>query len=80
MFAALTVVFFQLTAWFLKPCRMDAEAPLVRTLLQLLILAVALWVAIEALGLRDPDPDVSHRVRNEPAEDELTLRGSAPFC
>jgi hypothetical protein len=36
----------------------DARAYLVGRLLRILVLAVALWVAIEALDLRGPDPEV----------------------
>jgi hypothetical protein len=59
---------------------MDADAQLIGKLLRLLVLAVALWVAIEALDLRGPDPEVPRHVLNEPAEHELGPRGCAPFC
>ena len=59
---------------------MDADAQLIGKLLRLLVLAVALWVAIEALDLRGPDPKVPRHVLNEPAEQELGPRGCAPFC
>ncbi len=59
---------------------MDADAQLIGKLLRLLVLAVALWMAIEALDLRGPDPEVPRHVLNEPAEHELGPRGCAPFC
>jgi hypothetical protein len=59
---------------------MDADAHLIGKLFRLLVLAVALWVAIEALDLGGPDPEVPRHVLNEPAEHELGPRGCAPFC
>src|SRR5260370_8291121 len=41
---------------------MDARAQLVLRLLRVLVLASALWVAIEMLDLRGPDPDVPPHV------------------
>jgi len=60
--------------------RMDSRAQLVGHLLRILVLAFALWVAIEMLDLRGPDPDVPRHVLNEPAEHDLGPRGCAPFC
>ena len=37
---------------------MDERAQLVLRLLRVLVLAFGLWVAIEMLDLRGPDPDV----------------------
>jgi hypothetical protein len=53
----------------------DTRAQLVGRLLRILVLAFALWVAIEALDLRGPDPDVPRHVLNEPAEHELGSPG-----
>lgn len=56
------------------------RAKLVGQLLRILVLAFALWVAIEMLDLRGPDPDVPRHVLNEPVEHELGPRGCGPFC
>jgi len=46
----------------------DARADLVGRLLRILVLALALWVAIEALDLRGPDPEVLRHVLEAPSE------------
>ena len=46
----------------------DARAQLVGRLLRILVLAFALWVAIEALDLRGPDPEVPRHVVDNPTE------------
>ncbi len=46
----------------------DARAYLVGRLLRILVLALALWVAIEALDLRGPDPEVLRHVLEAPSE------------
>jgi hypothetical protein len=62
----------------------DARAYLVGRLLRILVLAFALWLAIETLDLRGPDPDVPRYVL-EPAEHELGSQsvrpviGAAPY-
>ena len=58
----------------------DARAYLVGRLLRILVLAVALWVAIEALDLRGPDPEVPRHVVDDPTEHAPGPRGCAPFC
>ncbi len=59
---------------------MGARAQLVGQLLRILVLGFALWVAIEMLDLRGPDPEVRRHVLNEPAEHDLGPRSCAPFC
>ena len=59
---------------------MDARAHLVGQLLRILVLGFALWVAIEMLDLRGPDPDVPRHVLDGPAEHELGPKGCGPFC
>jgi hypothetical protein len=59
---------------------MDARAQLVGQLLRILVLAFALWVAIEALNLRGPDPEVPRHVVDNPTEHAPGPRGCAPFC
>ncbi len=58
----------------------DARAYLVGRLLRILVLAFALWVAIEALDLRGPDPEVPRHVVDNPTEHAPGPRGCAPFC
>ena len=58
----------------------DTRAGLVGRLLRLLVLAVALWVAIDALDLRGPDPEVPRYVLDQPSEHELRTPGCGPFC
>ena len=58
----------------------DARAYLVGRLLRILVLAVALWVAIEALDLRGPDPEVPRHVVDDPTEHAPGPRVCAPFC
>jgi hypothetical protein len=59
----------------------DARAYLVGRLLRILVLALALWVAIEALDLRGPDPEVPRHVLEAPSEDALGPKGcGAAFC
>jgi hypothetical protein len=45
-----------------------------------LILTVGLWVAIEALDLQGPDPEVPRHVLNGPAEPEPGPQGCTSFC
>ncbi len=59
---------------------MDADAQLIGKLLRLLVLAVALWVAIDALDLQGPDPEVPRHVLEVPSEDELGPKGCGAFC
>jgi hypothetical protein len=59
---------------------MDADAQLIGKLLRLLVLAVALWVAIEALDLRGPDPEVPRHVLEVRSERELGPKGCGAFC
>jgi hypothetical protein len=59
---------------------MAARAQLVGQLLRILVLAFALWVAIEALDLRGPDPEVPRHVVDNPTEHAPDPRGCAPFC
>ena len=56
----------------------DARAQLVGRLLRILVLAFALWVAIEALDLRGPE--VPRHVVDNPTELPPDPRGCAPFC
>jgi hypothetical protein len=56
----------------------DARARLVGRLLRILILTVGLWVAIEALDLQGPDPEVPRHVLNGPVEPEP--QGCTSFC
>ncbi len=58
----------------------DARAYLVGRLLRILVLAFALWVAIEALDLRGPDPEVPRHVVDNATEHAPGPRGCAPFC
>ncbi len=54
------------------------QVDLLGRLLPILILAFALWLAIETLDLRGPDPEVPRQVLTEPAEHERG--GCAPYC
>ncbi len=54
------------------------QVDLLGRLLPILILAFALWLAIETLDLRGPDPEVPRHVLTEPAEHERG--GCAPYC
>ncbi len=56
------------------------DAQLIGKLLRLLVLAVALWVAIDALDLQGPDPEVPRHVLEVPSEDELGPKGCGAFC
>ena len=58
----------------------DARVYLVGRLLRILVLAFALWVALEALDLRGPDPEVPRHVVDNPTEHAPGPRGCAPFC
>jgi len=49
-------------------------------LLRILVLAFALWVAIEALDLRGPDPEVPRHAVDNSTEHAPGPRGCAPFC
>ena len=59
---------------------MSGRAHLFGQLLRILMLALALSVAIAALDLRGPDPDVPRHVLSEPSEQELGPAACAPFC
>jgi len=59
---------------------MSGRAHLFGQLLRILGLALALSVAIAALDLRGPDPDVPRHVLNEPSERDLRPQGCAPLC
>ena len=56
------------------------QVDLLGRLLPILILAFALWLAIETLDLRGPDPEVPRHVLTEPAEHERGPEGCAPYC
>ena len=56
------------------------DAGLVGRLLRILILALALWVAIEMLDFRGPDPEVPRHVVDAPSEHELGPKGCGSFC
>jgi hypothetical protein len=56
------------------------RAHLFGQLLRILMLALALSVAIAALDLQGPDPDVSRHVLSEPSEQEWGPAACAPFC
>ena len=58
----------------------DARVYLVGRLLRILVLAFALWVALEALDLLGPDPEVPRHVVDNPTEHAPGPRGCAPFC
>jgi hypothetical protein len=53
---------------------------LVGQLLRILVVGFALWLAIETLDLRGPDPEVPRHVLTEPAEHERGPEGCAPYC
>lgn len=59
---------------------MSGRAHLFGQLLRILVLALALSVAIAALDLRGPGPDVPRHGLNEPSERDLWPQGCAPFC
>ena len=56
------------------------DAQLIGKLLRLLILAFALWMAIEALDLQGLDPEVPRHVLEAPSEHELGPKGCGAFC
>jgi hypothetical protein len=56
------------------------RAQLVGQLLRILVVGFALWLAIETLDLRGPDPEVPRHVLTEPAEHERGPEGCAPYC
>ena len=56
------------------------RAQLVGQLLRILVVGFALWLAIETLDLRGPDPEVPRHVLTEPAEHERRPEGCAPYC
>ncbi len=58
----------------------DARAQLVGRLLRILLLALALWVAIEAVDLQGPDPEVPRHVLEVPSEHELGPQACGAFC
>ena len=57
-----------------------ARAGLVGQLLRVLILTFALWLALEALDFRDPDPEVPRHVLDVPSEHDRGPQGCGPFC
>ena len=59
---------------------MGGRAHLFGQLLRILMLALALSVAIAALDLLGPDPDVPRHVLSEPSKQELGPAACAPFC
>jgi hypothetical protein len=59
---------------------MNGRAHLLGQLLRIPVLALALSVAIAALDLRGPDPDVPRPVLNEPPERDPWPQGCAPLC
>ncbi len=56
----------------------EARAHLVGRLLR--ILALGLWLALEALDFRDPDPEVPRHVLDVPSEHDRGPQGCGPFC
>ena len=52
----------------------------VERLLRILLLALALWLAIEVLDFRGPDPEVPRHVLEVPSEHELGPKGCGAFC
>ena len=58
----------------------DARAVLLGRLLRILVLALALWVASEALDLRGPDPEVPRHVLDVPSEHDIGPKGCGPLC
>jgi len=58
----------------------EARAHLVGRLLGILVLAFALWLAIEALDFRGPDPEVPRHVLDVPSEHDRGPKGCGPFC
>ena len=58
----------------------DARAYLVGRLLRIVVLAFALWVAIEMLDFQGPEPEVPRHVLEAPSEHELGLKGCGAFC
>lgn len=57
-----------------------ARTQLVGRLLRILLLALSLWVAIEALDLRGPDPEAPRYVLDVASEHELAPKGCEPVC
>jgi hypothetical protein len=49
-------------------------------LVGILVLALALFGALEMLDLRGPDPEVPRYVVDAPSEHELGPKGCGPFC
>ena len=49
-------------------------------LVWILVLALALFGALEMLDLRGPDPEVPRYVVDAPSEHELRPTGCGPFC
>jgi hypothetical protein len=58
----------------------EARALRVGRLLRILVLVFGLWLAIEAPGFRDPDPEVPRHVLAVPSEHDRGPKGCAPFC
>ncbi len=56
------------------------RAQLVERLLRILLLALALWLAIEALDFRGPDPEVPRHVLDVPSEHDRGPKGCGAFC
>ena len=56
------------------------RADLLGRVLRVLLPAVALWMAPEALDLSVPDPTVPRHVLDVSSEHELGPKGCGPFC
>jgi len=59
---------------------MNGRAHLFGRLFRILVLVRARSVAIVALDLRGPDPDVPSHGLNEPSDRDLWPPGCAPLC
>ncbi|HKW90891.1 MAG TPA: hypothetical protein VJX92_03265 [Methylomirabilota bacterium] len=56
------------------------DAHLVGRLLRVLLFGLGLLIAIDALDLRGPDPEVPRYVLDAPSEHELEPKGCGSFC
>jgi len=56
------------------------DAHLVGRLLRILLVGLGLFVAIDALDFRGPDPEVPRYILDSPSEHQIGPRGCAPFC
>jgi len=57
-----------------------ARASLLGQVLLVLVLALALLIAIDALDFRGPDPTVPRYILDSPSEHRPGPTGCAPFC